>query len=205
MIAVVDYGMGNLRSVCHAFERIGAEARVAKRPEDLREAERIVLPGVGAFGVCMSNLRASGLIEPLREEVFERGKPFLGICLGLQVLSTQGEESGLHEGLDWIPGKVKRFDARQMGLRVPHVGWNEVHWDRPSDLFHGLRDGSNFYFVHSYYFAPQSPGHLAASAEYGIRFAAAALKDNLFATQFHPEKSQDNGLRLLENFLAWRP
>ncbi|MCS6800884.1 MAG: imidazole glycerol phosphate synthase subunit HisH [Chloroflexota bacterium] len=203
MIAIVDYGMGNLHSVRHAFELVGAEVRVTRDPEELYAAERIVLPGVGAFGECVKNLEASGLRAVLAELVLERGTPFLGICLGMQVLATLGEEFGRHEGLGWVPGVVRRFAGE--GLRIPHVGWNEIAPQIESPLFRGLGHAPCFYFVHSYHFVPDDPRVVAATCDYGGPFPAAILSRNIFATQFHPEKSQAVGLRLLENFLEWEP
>ncbi len=205
MIAIVDYGMGNLHSVRHALERIGAEVSVAHCPEDLLQADRIVLPGVGAFGECAKNLRASGLVDALEEAVLKKGKPLYGICVGLQVLAREGYEMGVHPGLGWVPAVVKRFEVESLGLKVPHVGWNEVLPQSDVSLFRGLRRPPTFYFVHSYYLAPDDDQLMAATCDYGGRFAAAILRDNIFATQFHPEKSQENGLRLLENFLNWKP
>ncbi len=204
MVAVVDYGMGNLRSLAKALEAVGAEVCVSSDPATLGRAERIVLPGVGAFGECVSNLRRSGLIDALEMEVRVHKKPFLGICLGMQVLATEGREYGIHPGLDWIPGVVRSFrEDRQ--VKVPHVGWNEVIPRKPSPLFAGLRAESTFYFVHSYHFVCKDPGSVAAECDYGGMFTAAVQRENIFATQFHPEKSQDQGLRLLRNFLHWAP
>lgn len=205
MIAIVNYGMGNLRSVQHALEMVGAEVRVTTRPEELHAAERLVLPGVGAFGACVQNLRASGLVEALTEEVLHRGKPLLGICLGMQVLARVGYEMGEHQGLGWIPAAVQRFEVEHLGFKVPHVGWNEVIPQRDTPLFHGLQKDRTFYFVHSYYLVPDTPEVTLALCDYGGWFTAAILRDNIFACQFHPEKSQHNGLRLLENFLSWNP
>jgi glutamine amidotransferase len=205
MIAVVDYGMGNLHSVRNALDMVGAEVCVTKRPEDLRAAERIILPGVGAFGECAKNLRASGMVEALEEEVFEKGKPFYGICVGLQVLARESFELGVHQGLGWVPAVVKRFTSGPDGLKVPHVGWNEIIPQFDIPLFKGLRRDLTFYFVHSYHVVLDDPGWMVAACDYGGPFTAAVLQNNIFASQFHPEKSQQNGLRLLQNFLEWKP
>ncbi len=205
MIAVIDYGMGNLRSVCNAFESLGADVCMTSNEKEIREAERIVLPGVGAFGECMRNLQKTELIGTIEEEVCQKGKPFFGICVGMQILAREGQERGVSAGLDWIPGVVKRFDFPEQNLRVPHVGWNNVTLHRDLPLFEGLPENPDFYFVHSYYFVPDKAEETVASCDYGVEFAAALLHENLFATQFHPEKSQQHGLRLLENFLHWNP
>lgn len=206
MIAVVDYGMGNLHSVRHAFDTLGANVSVTNNPEELRAAERIVLPGVGAFGECMKNLRASGVLDVLSEEVRTKKKPFLGICLGMQVLASIGEELGRNVGLGWIPGVVKRLDVDDTKrLVVPHVGWNEVTWRLEGPLFKNFPKAPTFYFVHSYVIVPEDGAMTAAVCNYGGEFTCAVLSDNIFATQFHPEKSQENGLTLLENFLSWKP
>ncbi len=204
-VAVVDYGMGNLHSVRHAIEMSGGDAVLASEPEALRDAERIVLPGVGAFGECVKNLRASGLLESLEEEVLEKGKPLLGICLGMQVLASAGEEMGEHEGLGWIPGRVVRLRGEAKGLRVPHVGWNEVKVVVDHPVLRGIGKDKTFYFVHSYAFEPSSASHTAALCDYGGDFTCAVARDNIVATQFHPEKSQQNGLAVVEAFLAWKP
>ena len=204
MVAVVDYGMGNLRSLAKALEAVGAEVCVSADPAVFRRADRIVLPGVGAFGQCVFNLRRSGLIDALESEVRVRRKPFLGVCLGMQVLATEGYEHGIHAGLDWVPGVVRSFrEDRQ--VRVPHVGWNEVVPLKQSPLFAGLRAESTFYFAHSFHFVCQDPKTVAAECDYGGTFTVAVQQENLFAIQFHPEKSQDQGLRLLRNFLEWEP
>lgn len=205
MIALVDYGMGNLHSVQSAFEATGVDVTVARKPEDLETAERIVLPGVGAFAECLGSLRASGLVDALGEQVMVRRKPFLGICVGLQVLATTGEEGGTTAGLGWLPGIVRRLDAGDAGLKVPHVGWNEVRPSGEVAMFAGLRAAPTFYFVHSYHLVPDDPSMIAATADYGVPITAAVQHLNIFATQFHPEKSQQNGLRVLENFLGWHP
>ena len=209
MVVVVDYGICNVRSVVKALELVGATVRVSSAPRDLDEAERIVLPGVGAFEHGMTNLAARGLIEPLADQVLGKGKPFLGICLGMQLLARTSHEFGVHEGLGWLPATVKAFaleaeGSKGRGLKVPHIGWTEVSLDRASPLFAGVSKAPSFYFVHSYHMVCDSTDLVAASAEYGVRFTAAVQRDNIFATQFHPEKSQDDGLRLLENFLQWQ-
>lgn len=203
-VAVVDYGMGNLHSVRHALGMAGADAIVTSDPAELQKAERIVLPGVGAFGECVANLRKSGILEVLAEEVLTKGKPLLGICLGMQVLASAGEEMGEHGGLGWIPGRVRAFEIDH-GLRVPHVGWNEVNVANEHPVLRRLRKNATFYFVHSYVFETELPEHVAATSDYGGRFTCAVAKDNIIATQFHPEKSQQNGLALLESFLEWKP
>jgi glutamine amidotransferase len=205
-VAVVDYGMGNLHSVRHALGMVGAEVSVTSDPAELRRATRIVLPGVGAFGECVKNLRASGMLETLEDEVRKKGKPMLGICLGMQVLASSGEEMGEHEGLGWIPGRVKRIDVTGTKLRVPHVGWNEVKVAGSGHpLLRTVKKDSTFYFVHSYAFVPDDAAHTVATCDYGAPFTCAVAKDNVVATQFHPEKSQQNGLAMLEAFLAWKP
>jgi len=205
MIAVVDYGMGNLHSVRHALERVGAEASITSDPEVLRAADRIVLPGVGAFGECAKRLFDSGLVAVLEEEVRRKGKPMLGICVGMQLLAETGSELGIHQGLGWIGGSVDRLEPRDSALKIPHVGWNEVAWKRETPMSKGLTRNPHFYFVHSYRLRLSDPSLTAAECGYGETFPAAIQSGNIFATQFHPEKSQDAGLRLLENFLAWSP
>ncbi len=205
-VAIVDYGMGNLHSVRHALAMVGADVVVAEHPEELRGADRIVLPGVGAFGECLTNLRRSGLLETLEEEVLKKAKPMLGICLGMQVLATTGEEMGEHAGLGWIPGRIRHFDVEAAGLRVPHVGWNEVNLvGGAHPVLQDVKGKSTFYFVHSYFFQPDQPEHTVATCDYGGSFTCAVAKDTIVATQFHPEKSQQNGLQILERFLDWKP
>jgi glutamine amidotransferase len=200
MVVIVDYGMGNLRSVQKGFEKVGASAVVTRDPGVIREAERLVLPGVGAFPECMRNLTGFGLVEPVLE-VIRSGRPFLGICLGLQLLFDESEEFGLHEGLKVVPGTVRAFD-RSMGLKIPHMGWNRVFFSKESPIWWGIEDGSFLYFVHSYYVDPTNSTDVAAETEYGIRFACAVQRDNIVAVQFHPEKSQEIGLRILKNFTS---
>jgi imidazole glycerol-phosphate synthase subunit HisH len=203
MIAIIDYGMGNLRSVQKGFEKLGFDARVTADPQVLLEAENVVLPGVGAFADCMRNLEEGGFVEPILR-VIREGRPFLGICLGLQLLFTESEEFGLHSGLDVIPGRVVRFpegmEEEGEELKVPHMGWNQLSFKHRPPAFEGLAEGSNFYFVHSYYVKPDDDGVIATTTTYGMDFCSSIWKDNIIATQFHPEKSQDNGLRILRNF-----
>lgn len=207
MIAIIDYGMGNLRSVQKGFEKVGFEAVVTSDPNVLMDAERVVLPGVGAFRDCMRNLEEGGFVEPILK-VIQQGKPFLGICLGLQLLFTESEEFGKHKGLDVIPGQVLRFPEgmEEAGeeLKVPHMGWNQLDIKRPSPLFESVDNGSNVYFVHSYYVKPEDESVVAATANYGIDFCAAIWRDNVVAAQFHPEKSQDKGLAMLKNFATMK-
>ncbi len=205
MIAIVDYGMGNLRSVHKAAEQVGVEARVVSTPAGIRDATRIILPGVGAFRDCMRNLDELCLLEPIITSI-ETGKLFLGICLGLQLLFEESDEFGLNKGMGVLPGKVTRFpDTIRDGeaderLPIPHMGWNTVEIKKEMPLFAGIESGSYFYFVHSYYAIPQAPDDIAAVTPYGIEFACAVQRGNIYAVQFHPEKSQEKGLRLLRNF-----
>jgi len=201
MIAIIDYGMGNLRSVSKAFERLGCEAVVTRDPRMIADASHVVLPGVGAFPDCMRNLEQLGLIDPIHRAL-SSGKPFLGICLGLQLLFTESEEFGLHKGLGWIKGRVVRF--RNNGLKVPHMGWNTVTIQKPAPVLDGLPADAMVYFVHSYYVAPDDPGLIATTTEYGLSFASSIAAGNVFACQFHPEKSQAVGLMLLRNFARCR-
>jgi len=205
MIAIVDYGMGNLRSLSNALVNAGAEVVITSSPADLRRADRIVLPGVGAFGDAARALRESGLAEPLSAEVLRERKPLLGICLGMQLLARTSTEHGSHEGLGWIDAAVVRLPS-VTGIKVPHVGWNSVTFDSSDWLFRGIRSTeSNFYFVHSYHMACRSSAQVIGTANNGITFTAAVRVGSVVATQFHPEKSQDNGIRLLSNWLRWDP
>lgn len=198
MLAIVDYGRGNLGSVEKAFRRLGLQAVVTQDPHVVLDAEAVVLPGDGAFHDAMQNLDTLGLVGPLRA-VLEGGRPFLGICLGYQLLFSESEEFGQGKGLDLIPGIVRRFPK---GLKVPHMGWNQVAHSGDLAIFDGIPAGGYFYFVHSYYPEPLDGTLRVATCQYGITFPAAIGRGNLFATQFHPEKSQRWGLRLLENFAA---
>jgi len=201
-IAVVDYGMGNLRSVSKALEHVapGAEVLVTAAPEAIRSAERVVVPGQGALPDCMRCLAASGAREAVVEAL--RAKPYLGICLGLQMLFEEGEE-GSTAGLGVLPGRVPRFSLP--GMKIPHMGWNQVLQEQTHPLWAGISDKSRFYFVHSYYPAPADRTLTAATCVYGAPFTCAIARDNIFAVQFHPEKSQSAGLQLLSNFVRWRP
>lgn len=198
MITIINYGMGNLRSVQKACEHLGYAAQITAEPERIRRAEKLILPGVGAFGDGMRELHARRLVQPIKEAV-DRETPLLGICLGLHLLFTTGLEDGEQTGLDLLAGKVVRF-ASVPGLKVPHMGWNSLHLRRPEPLFAGIQEGSYFYFVHSYYAEPEDTTLVAAEACYPDPFAAALGRGRLWATQFHPEKSQKLGLRLLRNF-----
>jgi glutamine amidotransferase len=204
MITIIDYEMGNLRSVSKAFESLGFAARVSDNPADLRTADKVVLPGVGAFRDCIGNLRQKGFVEPLLEHL-DAGKPLLGICVGMQMLFDESEEFGRHQGLGLIPGRVVRFPAGMVEgderLKVPHMGWNSVQLRQPAPIFKEVADDSYVYFVHSYYCAAQNTEDVAASCRYGeVEFCASVWRDNIMATQFHPEKSQDIGLKIFENF-----
>jgi glutamine amidotransferase len=196
MIAILDYGMGNLRSVQKALERVGATAVVTDDPATLDAARGVVLPGVGAFGDAMTHLQARRLIEPVLRQV-SRGKPLLGICLGMQLLFDESEEMGHHQGLGLLPGRVVRFPEDD--LKVPHIGWNQLRV-ASCELLAGIADGAYAYFVHSYYVVPAEPADVLATTGYGIKFASVVGRGTVFGAQFHPEKSQEVGLRLLENF-----
>jgi glutamine amidotransferase len=198
MLAIVDYGMGNLRSVEKAFAHIGARAKVVNSRRAINDASAIVLPGVGAFRDCIKNLESLELRYAIVDSI-KSGKPFLGICLGLQVLFTESEEFGKCNGFDIFPGKVVRFPDTP-GLKVPHMGWNRIKILKPAPVLEGIPDGSFFYFVHSYYVSPEDADVRAATTDYGMEFTSMIWKDNVFAVQFHPEKSQEAGLRMLKNF-----
>jgi glutamine amidotransferase len=202
MIAIVDYEMGNVRSVQKAFDRLGHAAEVTPDPERIRRAEGVVLPGVGAFGDCMANLVKGELRDPVIE-VIQGGKPFLGICVGLQLLFSWSEEFGRREGLGVVPGRVLRFDPKTPSgesLKVPHIGWNEVRWRQRVGIFEDLPEPCYLYFVHSYYVVPDDPAWIAGTSEYGAPFTAAIARDNVWGVQFHPEKSQTLGLSILARF-----
>lgn len=208
--AIIDYGSGNLRSAQKAIERAadGASDIIVTADADaVRAADHIVLPGVGAFGDCAAGLRAlPGMVEALEEVVIRGGRPFLGICVGMQLMASVGREHGTHEGLGWIAGEVVPLTPADESLKIPHMGWNELIVSKPEHpCLEGISSRDHAYFVHSYQFKVEDVGTVALEADYGGRFTAAVARDNLFGTQFHPEKSQATGLRLLANFLRWRP
>jgi glutamine amidotransferase len=204
VIAINDYGMGNLMSVINACVALGAEATLARRPEDLKAAARVILPGVGAFGDGMRNLRAAGWVEAMHDEVRGKGKPFLGICLGMQLLATRGTEHGLHEGLGWIDGVADALHTDDPRVRIPHIGWNDVTFTRRQGLYAGLAAPQSFYFVHSYVLRPQDASLTSGVCVHGEEFPASIEAPPIFGTQYHPEKSQKPGMRVLRNFLEMR-
>jgi len=198
-IVIIDYGMGNLRNVQKGFEYVRSEAKVTRNKKEIERASAIVLPGVGAFKDCMQNLEKFGLIEPLLRSI-EKGKPYLGICLGLQILFSESEEFGSQKGLDLIRGRVVKFRP-DPDHKVPHMGWNTIEKEREVPFLQGIESGDFFYFVHSYYVVPEERQWAATFTSYGKPFVSSIWKDNVFATQFHPEKSQQKGLRILEDFV----
>jgi glutamine amidotransferase len=212
-VVIVDYGSGNLRSAAKAFELAIAEAGSAESvtvtadPEVVLGAERVVLPGVGAFGDCMDGLaRLPGMLDALDAAVIRGGKPFLGICVGMELMAEVGREHGDHTGLGWIPGEVAALAPADAALKIPHMGWNELAMAAPGHpVFAGIAPGAHVYFVHSYRFICADPGHVLATVDYGGPVTATVGRDNIVGTQFHPEKSQATGLRLITNFLGWRP
>lgn len=202
MIAVIDYGMGNIKSICNAFELLHQEIVIATGPEALRKADAIVLPGVGAFAEGMNNLRERGFLPILEGEIIVKKKPYLGICLGMQFLAEKSHEYGLHQGLGWLPGEVQRIIPVNPTFKIPHMGWNEVSITTEFPLFQGLGAKETFYFVHSYCFvpSPHQPSPIIATCWHGTKISAAVQKGNIFGVQFHPEKSQGAGIKLLQNF-----
>ncbi len=205
MIAIIDYGMGNVQSLSNVIEYLGSDVVVTANRREIEAADRIILPGVGAFGDAMTAIRDRGLDIILYKEVQIRKKPMLGICLGLQLLGKSSEEHGYHDGLGWLDARIVPFDSGT-GVNVPHIGWNDIVFKDPYPLFTGLKEGErDFYFVHSYYMECNDLSDVYATCDYGIRFVAAIKRGNILATQFHPEKSQDNGIQVIENFLCWNP
>lgn len=214
-VAIIDYGSGNLHSAHKAFERAAREGDVAASiivtadPDAVRKAERIVLPGVGAFADCREGLdRVTGMVEAVTEKVRKQGAPFLGICVGMQLMASRGLEYRTTEGLGWIDGDVKLFEPSDPRLKIPHMGWNSLRQNRPHPLLDGIRtgdQGQHAYFVHSYHLEPRHADDLVATSDYGGAITALVARDNMAGTQFHPEKSQKLGLALIANFLRWRP
>ena len=204
-VGIIDYGMGNLLSVKNALEILGAEVSVCTQPQDIYRVDKIVLPGVGAFTDCMSNLHSKGFVEALNENVMKGAKPILGICLGMQVMARKGDENGGCPGLGWFDAEVVRLTPQDSSLRIPHIGWNNIAFNLNSPLFGGLPESPDVYFVHSYYMKCGSADNVDATFDYSGTFTAAVRKNNIMGTQFHPEKSQDIGLKILDNFLRWNP
>lgn len=205
-VAIIDYGSGNLRSAAKAFERMaqpGQKIIITSDPADLAGSSHIVLPGVGAFADCMSGLKsASGMLEALENEVIAKGKSFLGICVGMQMLFDAGNEHGIHKGLGWLEGEVVKIDsAINLQLKIPQMGWNELVIKSPHPLITGINSGDHAYFVHSYHAICKNQADVIATTDYGAELTAIVAKDNIMGTQFHPEKSQETGLRLIGNFL----
>lgn len=199
-IAILDYGMANLRSVQKAFAEVGFDAQIISTPQELEQADRLVLPGVGAFQDAVATLRHKELAGPILRHI-DKGRPFLGICLGLQMLFDVGYEDGVHQGLGVLRGKCVRFDVdKTLGLKVPHMGWNQLQVQTPSPLLRNLPAGCNVYFVHGYHVVPDDPTLIATTTDYGGSFVSSIWRDNIMATQFHPEKSQKIGLQMLANF-----
>ncbi|WP_316357446.1 imidazole glycerol phosphate synthase subunit HisH [Devosia sp.] len=213
LVTIIDYGAGNLHSAQKAFERmatpLGITVEVTADPERVRMADRIMLPGVGAFADCKAGLDAvPGMVEVLEERVIRSGVPFLGVCVGMQLMASEGREKLVTPGLGWIPGAVEKIRPSDPALKIPHMGWNTISVTRPHPLFAGIPDGPDglhAYFVHSYHLVTESPDTLLATTDYGGQVTACVGRDNMFGTQFHPEKSQALGLQLIENFLRWTP
>ena len=204
VVALVDYGAGNLHSVENALRRVGANVTVTADPDVLRAADRIVLPGVGSFRACAEGLRAeTGVIEAMHERVFVGGAPFLGICVGMQLMARSGHENGSHRGLGWVEGEVIALPKGT--LKVPHMGWNELVIRQRHPILKGIKNGKDFYFVHSYHLRCEDEREILASTEYGGSICAVVGRENMIGTQFHPEKSQVTGLKFISNFLSWRP
>ena len=206
-LALIDYGAGNLHSVANALKAAGAKrVSVTSDPHVVRAADRIVLPGVGSFRACAEGLRAiPGLVEAMAERVLVGGAPFLGICVGMQLLATRGVEHGITAGLDWIPGEVRRIEVTDPAIKIPHMGWNELGIDHAHPVLEGLKTGDHAYFVHSYHFRVDNPAERLAHVDYDGDITAIIGRDTMVGTQFHPEKSQATGLRLIANFLRWKP
>lgn len=203
MITIIDYNMGNIRSVAKAFKKLNAPFVIGNEPRDIKKATHLVLPGVGAFGDGMKNLHELKLIPLLEEQVLQKKKPFLGICIGMQLLASAGKEHGDHRGLGWINGVVRRFAIDEKKYKIPHIGWNDITIKKKQPLFQEVPQGSDFYFVHSFHLVPHDESVIAARCAYGEQFAAAVAKDNIFGVQFHPEKSQQHGIQVIKNFIDY--
>ena len=205
-VVIIDYGSGNLQSVFNALEMVKTPShtiQISNNPEDLKSATHIILPGVGAFGDCISNLKAiKGMVEELQIQILKNKKPFLGICVGMQLLADFGFEYGKHSGLGFISGNVIEIDNQNNSLKVPHIGWNNISIHKHHPILDGIQDGEHFYFVHSFHFVPKNQNNIVATVNYGSDLTAIISKDNIVATQFHPEKSADAGLRILKNFIS---
>lgn len=201
MITIVDYKMGNLRSVQNALSFLGYESRVSGNPDEIADSGMLILPGVGSFREAMKNIRGAGLEDALNEAVLNKKRPILGICLGMQLLASEGTEDGITKGLDWIPGTVQRFQFNDPSIRLPHIGFNSVYFKKTAqNLSEGLSESADFYFVHSYHFVCEDK-YVAGETDYQRLFVSSVKRDNICGTQFHPEKSQFNGLRVLKNFI----
>jgi len=205
MVVIIDYQMGNIRSVQNALTKIGVESTISADPEIIRNAERIILPGVGAFGDGMEHLRRQGLLPLLEEEVLENKKPFLGICLGMQLLAKTSSENGSFEGLGWIPASVERLTPDNPDAKVPHVGWNDIQIKNKENIFSGVSEQPVFYFVHSFHMICEKKEDVLATCDYFGEFTSAVRRENIFGVQFHPEKSQKDGLALLKKFVEYQP
>lgn len=205
MIGIVDYGMGNLLSVYNAIDYLGAAVTICKHPEDLAHVDRIIIPGVGAFKDCIDKINQTGFSEALNEEVLKNAKPTMGICLGMQVMGKRSFEGGEFIGLGWFDADIVMLTPSDSTLRVPNIGWNTIDYNNEIPLFKGLPPMPDFYLVHSFYVKANNPSDVVATYEYTFPVTAAIVKDNIFATQFHPEKSQDYGLQILQNFIIWNP
>jgi glutamine amidotransferase len=206
MVGIIDYGMGNLLSVYNAFDYLGEDVKICAQPQDLKDVDHIVIPGVGAFKDCIDLITQNGFLQELEDHVVKKGKPTLGICLGMQVMAKKGFEFGEHIGLGWFDAEVVKIDIQNTDLKLPNIGWNEIEQKKGHPLFKGISNMSDFYLVHSFFMNCTNNNDILATYQYGEnQITAAVLKDNIFATQFHPEKSQDNGLKLLSNFIKWKP